>query len=853
MWSSKIKTACRCAVSVLTAAVLAATGGIALGAEASDLTEQLAVAKEALKQAQAAERDAGNAQGSLGMARAATGAIVTAAKATLARGNKLLTEAQELLKQQTAAAKAAAEKANNESDPDAKKTLQQQAGELAAEQAELEKLVVQRTARRNAYQEQLANDQAVATRAAAKFNDVGRIREKCILSTWDCVRDVQAIEAKIARSAAQKVDTESQAAQKTLATATAAAKTAAEKAAAEADAAKKKTLQDAATKAAAEKQAAEKTLAAKTAAAKAAADKAAAADKTLRQTEAAIAIDTQGWNVIELGRTQQRLRAKAASAAQLAKQAAAEKDPAKKKELEAAAAKAATEKTATEKEVAQQQAVIQASVAHVYSLRVAAVGGMKPLSTDAWDYDKARHLLTRAGFGGTPQEVQKLCDLGLYKAVDQLVDFYRQPPANVPFDAVPPPAVDPLEAKLRISTAKSRTAAAKPRATAYGGQQGRLVQWWLKRMVESPRPLQEKLTLFWHGHFATQASVVGHSYSTYHHNQLLREHAAGNFGALLYGIVHDPAMLRYLDNNSNVKGNANENLAREIMELFAMGVDQGYNEVDIRDAARALTGYTFDSATGQFRFIGANHDETPKAVFGRKGNWTGDDLVKLILEQPATSRFIARKLFVFFAHENPSTETVEQLSAVLRGYNYELAPMLKNLFLSEEFYSSQAVGRQYKSPVQLAVGTLRTLGVKRVADAGTLNGATTKMGQQLFEPPDVKGWRYGRSWISSNRIFVRYNSISALVRGVPQPNGRRGVDMVALVEAGGCKSSEQVVDYLIKACLVTPLDDEKRAELIGFAKDLPPLDQWAKQRDAVSAKLQSLVVLLTSSPDYQLN
>ena len=443
--------------------------------------------------------------------------------------------------------------------------------------------------------------------------------------------------------------------------------------------------------------------------------------------------------------------------------------------------------------------------------------------------------------------------MGLYKAVDHLVYFYRQPAADAPFDAVPPPAVDPLKAKQRIGTAKNRAFAAQPRAAAYGAQQDKLVRWWLKRMVESPRPLQEKLTLFWHGHFATQASVVKNSYATYHHNQLLRESAAGNFGTLLYGIVHDPQMIRYLDNNSNVKGHANENLAREIMELFAMGASQGYNEVDVREAARALTGYGFDAQSGQFRYIGASHDETPKSVFGRKGNWTGDDLVKLILEQPSTSRFISRKIFEFFAYEDPGEQTVEQLSAVLRENNFELAPLLKNMFLSEQFYGSRSMGRQIKSPMQLAVGTLRAMGVKQVADASMLHATTTKMGQRLFEPPDVKGWRAGRSWINSNRVFVRYNSVSQLVRTVPQPGGAKGVDIVALVEAGGCKSCEEIVDHLIMTCFATPLPAEKRAELIKFAKDVPPHDQWAKQRAAVNAKLQSLVVLMTSSPDYHLN
>jgi uncharacterized protein (DUF1800 family) len=383
-------------------------------------------------------------------------------------------------------------------------------------------------------------------------------------------------------------------------------------------------------------------------------------------------------------------------------------------------------------------------------------------------------------------------------------------------------------------------------------QFGQLRQWWLKRMVESPRPLQEKLTLFWHGHFATQYSVVQNSYTTYRQNQLFREHAAGNFGGLLSGLVHDPAMIRYLDNNTNVKGHANENLAREIMELFAMGVDQGYTEKDIREGARALTGYNLDHHTGQFRFVASQHDDGPKTIFGKTGNFTGDDLVTLILEQPSTARFLAGKLFRYFAHEGPSPETIDQLASVLRRNQYELGPMLKNLFLSEAFYSEQAMGTQIKSPVQLVVGTLRDLGVKRVADAGMLDSAVRSMGQEIFEPPDVKGWRYGRPWVNTNRIFLRYNTTAELIRSVPRPGNRRGVDVVGLLAGTGCCTAAEVVDYLAKQCLARPLTADKRKELIDFLGELPPPTQWSSRPAQLNERLQGLLVLMTSMPEYQL-
>lgn len=484
----------------------------------------------------------------------------------------------------------------------------------------------------------------------------------------------------------------------------------------------------------------------------------------------------------------------------------------------------------------------------LYALRAAAIGGLEPLPEDQWDYAKARHLLVRAGFGGTPQEVEQLFQMGLYAAVDHLVDFVRQPvAATAPLDAGVKSPPDPLSSKLRHGWTRDR-ATQQPDPLDVG----QMRRWWFARMVESPRPLQEKLTLFWHGHFATQQSVVANNYTIYQQNELCREHAAGNFGALLYGIVHDPAMIRYLDNNSNVKGHANENLAREIMELFAMGAYQGYDETDVREAARALTGYTFDNRSGQFRFLQANHDPEEKTVFGKKGPWSGDDVVRLILDQPATGQFIAGKLFEFFASSEPSPETVEKLTAVLRYHNYELAPSLKNLFLSKEFYSERAMNTQIKCPVQLVVGALHDLGVRRLSDYGVLDRMTQQMGQQLFEPPDVKGWRYGRNWITTDRLFTRYNAVAELIRSVPQA-GCQGVDMVALVQQGGCGTAAEVVDYLTKTCLLVPLTAEKRSEMIGYLGELPPQGEWTQRHDELNERLRNLLIFVTSLPEYQMS
>lgn len=577
-----------------------------------------------------------------------------------------------------------------------------------------------------------------------------------------------------------------------------------------------------------------------------------AAKRAIHECEALKRYELQQWSRIHRNTGAEMAEMNAHAARIATEVAAAEPDAARKQALTEFAARQSKLKTDADALIAREDAAYDNAEAGIYPERAAAMGGLKPLAPETFDYAKARHLLVRAGFGGTPAEVERLQKMGLYKAVDHLVKFQRQPPAGPGFDAAPPAEVDPFESKLKNRFMSGQVAGS--RLSVENSQLGRLREWWLQRAVESPRPLQEKLTIFWHGHFASQNSVVGNSYLMYRQNQLFREHAAGNFASLLYGIVHDPAMIRFLDNNRNVKGDPNENLAREILELFAMGRDQGYNEKDIIQAARALTGYTYDHQTAGFRFEYVKHDTGEKALFGKTGTWTGDDVVKLILEQPATPRFIARKLFEYFACMEPEPATVEALASVLQARNYELEPMLRNLFLSEEFYSPRCTGSLIKSPVQLVVGMLRDSGVSHMSGYGGVDASVQQMGQQLFEPPDVKGWRYGRSWISSNRLFVRYNAVADLIRTVPRAgaNAGPGLDIVALLEGGGCPAGAAAVDYLARACLMRPLPADKRAELTAFLGELPPAAEWAKQRAALNAKLQGLLVLMLSTPEYQL-
>ena len=261
-------------------------------------------------------------------------------------------------------------------------------------------------------------------------------------------------------------------------------------------------------------------------------------------------------------------------------------------------------------------------------------------------------------------------------------------------------------------------------------------------MLLTPRPLEEKLTLFWHGHFATEERKIDDYRLMLHQNKTLRRLASGNFRDLLVAISQDPAMLVYLDNRTNVKGHANENYAREIMELFALGVGN-YTEDDIKQAARALTGWRNEG----LRFINDPelHDDGEKTIFGKTGNFDGYDVIDLILEKPVAAEFIAAKLYRFLVREEISPELTRKLAAVLRDNNYELKPLLTTIFLSRDFHSAPSIGTQIKGPVQYYVSACRRLGLDRIPGTPYFTPAMASLGQSLGDPPNVKGWDGGRA------------------------------------------------------------------------------------------------------------
>ena len=413
------------------------------------------------------------------------------------------------------------------------------------------------------------------------------------------------------------------------------------------------------------------------------------------------------------------------------------------------------------------------------------VDDLRPLAAEEWKYDRASHLIERAGFGATPEEVRELAALSqeeavhrivAYEAVDAsgLADFEESGIWDPGMDPFPPSRAESVRiARERgislgvevLPDGASRRLQPVVDKFFYGLRSNvletkRLALWWADRMVTTPRPLEEKMTLFWHGHFATSESKVRDYRLMLAQNRMLRRLATGSFRDLLLGIMRDPAMLVYLDNGENVKDHPNENFGRELLELFTMGVGN-YTERDIREASRAFTGWTNDVTS--FRFDSELHDDGPKAFLGRKGRFGGEEIIEIILDQPATAEFIASKIYRFFVRDDISVPMREALGETLFESGYEIKPLLKTIFLSRDFYSSLSVGTQIKSPVQLVVSTYRKLGVSRVPTVPDFNQLTGRLGQSLLYPPNVAGWEGGRTWITPASLLDRGNLLRSVL------------------------------------------------------------------------------------------
>ena len=339
-----------------------------------------------------------------------------------------------------------------------------------------------------------------------------------------------------------------------------------------------------------------------------------------------------------------------------------------------------------------------------------------------------------------------------------------------------PPPIDPLVREtvewrtLRRMSADERRKVQQDRRYAERHSFEEVRLWWLERMIESPRPFEEVMTLFWHGHFTSGMREVKRAVFLYEQNQLLREHALGDFGEFVQAISKNRAMLAYLDGNRNIRRQPNENYARELLELFTLGVGN-YEEADIQAAARAFTGWSYDDKGYVFR--ARHHDSAGKDFLGRHGTFDGDDIVKIILDQRECSEFLARTLLEYFLRPDPSEDLIKGLARLIRTKHYDLKRVMRVLLTSRAFYHSEARGALVKSPVGLLVGACRELDT-RIENLALAERALVGMGQEIMQPPNVKGWDGGEKWITTATLFNRYNTLGALINGVaPQGAARR--------------------------------------------------------------------------------
>lgn len=433
-------------------------------------------------------------------------------------------------------------------------------------------------------------------------------------------------------------------------------------------------------------------------------------------------------------------------------------------------------------------------------------------------------LLRRAGFGASPAELARYQKLGYGATLEQLLHPER----------VDNTALESLLAKQLLDPTN-------PYA---------IKKWWIYRMLYTASPLEEKLTLFWHGHFATSLQKVGDPRAMLEQNKLFRRLAFGNFETLLLAVSKDPAMIIYLDNQENQKGKPNENYAREVMELFSLGIGH-YTERDIKEAARAFTGWHTNAKRSAFVFDEKQHDTGEKTVFGMTGNFNGDDIVHTLARSRDTARYLAKKLIKFFVYDEPDRLFIDNVAEQYLVNGYQIRPMLKAIFSDKIFFSSQTYHAKIKSPPELVIGAIKTLGIRN-ADID-LPGIIASMGQNIFEPPSVKGWDGGKAWISTESMIERFN-FATKISSQKFEELKPYMLPSQLASRQGLKTPRDAVDYFLEILVDGDVPEYTRARLVKYMEtDLEGKPTHGVKSDQIlDAKLRGLVHLIMSLPTYQL-
>ncbi len=438
----------------------------------------------------------------------------------------------------------------------------------------------------------------------------------------------------------------------------------------------------------------------------------------------------------------------------------------------------------------------------------------EPDARRPWTLALAGHLYRRAGWGATwPQLRQALAD-GPQRTIDRLL----RPDADV--------------------DAFNRTCDGYESGAANSVND--LRAWWLRRMIETPHPLLEKMTLFWHGHFAVDGGAVNDARLMQTHLGLLRRHALGSLDSLLRALVRDPALLLGLGANANRRAAPSESLVRPLLETFTLGAGQ-FTEDDVRGAARAFTGWFV--LRDQFRYLPQEHDETGKRVLGREGNLTGDDVVRIVLEEPATSRTVVRKLYRWLIDETrePGPTLLAPLAESF-ARDYDVAKLTETMLRSNLFFSAQAYRHRIKSPVEFAVGLVR--GLEGMVSTTALAQAGADLGQNLCHPPTVKGWRGGQYWINTITLAGRSHLARALLLG-EEPYGSK-LDPWAVAQRHEHGTPESAAQFVRELFLQDDLEPAVRDALLQGVRAAP------EDKSGPGAALRRVAHAAATLPEYHL-
>ena len=467
-----------------------------------------------------------------------------------------------------------------------------------------------------------------------------------------------------------------------------------------------------------------------------------------------------------------------------------------------------------------------------------------PSAEQPWDTLRAAHLLRRTLIGPRATEIAEAVLSTPEQIVDQLLD--------VPFHLPLPPRAWVYEEPFTGSLTSEQKALRKARMHEVRA-------WWMDLMVNQELNIRERMVLFWHNHFATQAKDVQRPHLMFLQNTAFRKHAVGNFKTLVEEITRDPAMLYYLDGNLNKVGRPNENYGRELMELFTMGVGN-YTETDVGEAARALTGWIVSGKKAEFR--NSRHDKGEKNFLGQTGTFNDQDIVNIIFSQPVTAEFICRKLYQAFVYHYPDDNVVQEMAQLLRDNNYEIKPVLKTLLLSAHFFDSATIGARLKNPVEHLAGTARILSMEAGQDKDIrgeyLFRLSDTLGQYLLDPPNVAGWPGYRNWVSTTTLPERHKMTDEIVDGNPRRFGKlyfsvQKPDLVGFVKSFPDPYDAAKLVRDMGECLMPFKVDSDREELFlaTLLEGADVYDWDPDDRDALR-RISNLVKLIFELPEYQL-